>query len=115
MNRIRALRKEKNMTQAELAKVLKVSDRTVGFYETGDRDPDTETLKKLADFFAVSVDYLLGRSELRGFEAAVSKGKDGTDLLVYEKAHGFDEELPAEAKEEIERFKEFIRYKYGKK
>lgn len=65
MNRIKELRKEKGMTQAELAKILNVSDRSVGFYETGERDPDTETLNKLANFFDVSVDYLLGRTDIR--------------------------------------------------
>lgn len=65
MNNIRKLRKEKNLTQKELAKILNVSDRSVGFYETGERDPDTETLNKLANFFNVSIDYLLGRTEIK--------------------------------------------------
>lgn len=61
-NRIRELRLEKNLTQTELGKIINVSQRSVGFYETGDRDPDTDTLKQLADFFNVSIDYLLGRN-----------------------------------------------------
>lgn len=63
MNKIRELRKNLGLTQADLAKILNVSDRSVGFYETGERDPDTNTLKKLADYFNVSIDYLLGFSE----------------------------------------------------
>lgn len=62
-NRIRELRKSKKLTQVELAKFLNVSDRTVGFYETGERDPDTTTLNNLANFFNVSIDYLLGRTD----------------------------------------------------
>ena len=62
-NRIRELRTKRGLTQAQLSKFLNVSDRTVGFYETEERDPDTNTLKKLADFFNVSIDYLLGRSD----------------------------------------------------
>lgn len=60
-NRIKQLRIEKNLTQEQLGKVLNVSGRSVGFYESGDRDPDTTTLGKLADYFNVSIDYLLGR------------------------------------------------------
>ena len=65
MNRIKLLRKEKNLTQADLGKLLNVSDRSVGFYENEKRDPDTDTLKILADFFEVSLDYLLGRTNIR--------------------------------------------------
>lgn len=62
-NRIRELRTQRGLTQADLAKLLNVSSRTVGFYESEERDPDTTTLKKLADYFKVSIDYLLGRSD----------------------------------------------------
>jgi len=65
MNRIKELRKEKNMTQSDLAKLLNVSYRSVGFYENEKRDPDTHTLKILADLFDVSIDYLLGITDTR--------------------------------------------------
>jgi len=65
MNRIKELRKENNMTQAELAKFINVSDRSVGFYENEKRDPDTKTLNILADLFDVSIDYILGRTNIR--------------------------------------------------
>ena len=109
MNKIRELRKERNMTQADLAKVLKVSSRTIGFYETGDRDPDTETLGKLADYFATSIDYLLGRSDIKQ-EAEYLNSCD----MIFDRKYKYDEDLPEEAKDEIERFTEYIRYKYGK-
>jgi len=70
MNRIKELRSEKNMTQVDLAKILKISDRAVGYYENGDREPDQETLMKLADFFGVSIDYLLGRTNIRNTSAS---------------------------------------------
>lgn len=72
-NRIRELRKNKKLTQADLAKFLNVSDRTVGFYETEERDPDTNTLKKLADFFNVSIDYLLGRTGEKNADTSMPK------------------------------------------
>lgn len=116
MNRIKDLRKERGLTQSDLAKVLKVSARTVGFYETCQRDPDTDTLKKMADFFDVSIDYLLGRIDIRDLneQRPYQPAKDSSDM-VFDEKHEFEEELPAEAKKEIEAFKEYIRYKYKTK
>lgn len=68
MNRIKELRKEQDMTQADLAKILQVSSRSVGFYESGDRDPDTDTLRKLSEIFDCSIDYLLCKSTTRNWE-----------------------------------------------
>lgn len=68
MNRIKELRKEHDMTQADLAKVLQVSSRSVGFYESGERDPDTDTLRKLSEIFDCSIDYLLCKTATRRWE-----------------------------------------------
>lgn len=64
-NRIRELRNEKNIYQKELAKVIGVSSGAIAMYETGKRSPDKELLDKIANFFDVSVDYLLGRTNER--------------------------------------------------
>lgn len=62
--RIKNLRANKdNMSQRELAKDLNIAPSTIAMYETGQRDPDTATLKILADYFNVSTDYLLGRTD----------------------------------------------------
>ncbi|MBM7623658.1 helix-turn-helix domain-containing protein [Sporohalobacter salinus] len=63
--RIKKLRKEKNISQRKLAKILGLSPSTIAMYETEKRKPDSETLQKIADFFDVSVDYLLGRTDQR--------------------------------------------------
>ena len=60
-NRIRRLRKEAKLTQAQLGKLLDCSGSTISLYEGGQRSPDTLMLVRLADVFEVSVDYLLGR------------------------------------------------------
>lgn len=60
--RIVELRKEKGLSQVGLAKELGVDCSTIAKYETGDRLPDVVMLCKLASFFGVSTDYLLGRS-----------------------------------------------------
>ena len=64
MNRLRKLRIEKGLLQSDIAKIINKSERTVGFYETGERDMGTETLSILADFFNISIDYLLGKTDI---------------------------------------------------
>ncbi len=63
MNRLRELRKEKGLTTTELGEIIGCSNPTITNYERGYRKPDPEMLIKLADFFGVTVDYLLGRED----------------------------------------------------
>ena len=60
--RIRDLREDKDMTQAEMGDILSCSQRVYSNYERGDIDIPTATLCRIADFHKVSVDYLLGRT-----------------------------------------------------
>ncbi len=57
--RIQQLRKEKNMTQAQLSKEIEISLPQLVRYETKDVQPTAETLKKIANVFGVSIDYLV--------------------------------------------------------
>ena len=59
--RIAQLRKSRSMSQFQLAKTLNIATSTLGMYERNKRKPNMEMLEKLADFFGVSIDYLLGR------------------------------------------------------
>lgn len=68
MNRLKELRIEKGLLQSDIAKIINKSERTVGFYETGERDMNTETLAILSDFLNCSIDYLLGKSDIRNPE-----------------------------------------------
>ena len=63
--RLLLLRKEKNFKQEELLEPFGVTVRTYRRYETGEREPTVSTLWKMADFYEVSVDYLIGRSDTR--------------------------------------------------
>lgn len=58
----RSLRKQSGMTQSVLSGELGISRSAVGMYESGAREPDFETLERIADFFNVNMDYLIGRS-----------------------------------------------------
>lgn len=64
MNRLRELRKEKNLTLLKIADELNLPFETYRSYEIGRRQADYDMLIRLADFFGVSVDYLLGRDEV---------------------------------------------------
>lgn len=65
MNRIKLLREEKGLNQIELGKIINVSGQALGMYENEKRDLSTEAVIKLAEFFNVSTDYLLGKSDNR--------------------------------------------------
>lgn len=65
-SRLKELRLEKNLTQAELAEQVGINYSTLSDYERGDKkDPYVSTLKTLANFFGVSIDYLIGESNIR--------------------------------------------------
>ena len=88
--RLKKIRTNKGLTQTEVANNLKISQQAYANYETGKRQPDQEMLAKIADYFDVSVDYLLGRidtpkpssldEQLSGVDFALwSEAKDMTD------------------------------------
>lgn len=58
--RLRELRKEKGVSQLELAKLLNMSKMAISHWEKGNSEPSIEQLKVLARFFDVSIDYLVG-------------------------------------------------------
>jgi transcriptional regulator with XRE-family HTH domain len=63
MKKLSILRNQKGLSQGELAEKMGMSQQTISKYERGLLEPALETLNFLADFFNVSVDYLLGRSD----------------------------------------------------
>ena len=65
MNRIRELRKRRDMTQKELAKHLQIADSTLSYWEMGRYEPDSNALLKLSRFFNVPIDYILGGDFVR--------------------------------------------------
>ena len=61
--RLKEIRKAKGISQLKLALDLNTNQNTISRYETGEREPGIAELIKIADYFNVSLDYLLGRSE----------------------------------------------------
>lgn len=101
MNRLKFLREEKGLFQSDIAKILGVSVAAVGFYENEKRDMSPNTIIKLAEYFDVSTDYLLGRTDIRNVE------KDFR-FAYHKETEGLTEE---EIKEALEFYKKI---RYGK-
>lgn len=65
MLRIKQLREEKGISQLEFAKKINLTQQSVSAYEKGIREPSLDILKTIADFFGVSTDYILSKSDVR--------------------------------------------------
>jgi len=103
------------MTQAELGKILGVGKTTISQYETGTRKPDAETLDKLAGFFAVSVDYLLGRTDdpTPPSEAHLTPEEyDRRVVAALSRSDGYGEPLTKEEIEDILKYIQWTREKH---
>ena len=61
--RIKELRKAKKISQLKMAMDLNTNQNTISRYETGEREPSISELIKIADYFGVSLDYLVGRGD----------------------------------------------------
>lgn len=83
--RLTELRKNKNLTQQDVADHLKISRSTYAQYETGRREPDFNTLQTLADFFGVTTDYLLGQTDKTQVSPYAAPAVSPEDLALLEK------------------------------
>jgi len=68
-NRIRDLREDRDLRQIDLAQATGIDQRTISNYESGKTDPDGEALIRLADFFEVSIDYLVCRTDYDAYSS----------------------------------------------
>lgn len=88
MLRIKELRKSKGITARELADYVNVAESTMSLYENGKREPDFDTLLKIAKYLNTSVDYLLGNSDIpyqenEGYLDSSSDSELSEDVIVY--------------------------------
>lgn len=112
-DRIKLLRNSNDITQKDLAEYLNVGRSTLSQYESGQRIPSDEIKNKIADYFKVSLDYLMAKSDIK--ETAEELLKDKRSTIALHNNNGIDDELPEEAKKEIENFIEYIKSKYKNK
>lgn len=66
--RLRQLREEKKLKQEELANILSISASAIGMYERNLREPDDELKLKISKYFNCSIDYLIGKTDIRNYE-----------------------------------------------
>ncbi|GMA06982.1 transcriptional regulator [Tetragenococcus halophilus subsp. flandriensis] len=74
--KIKELRKSKKFTQKDVAEKIGITRPAYTAYEIGKRQPDFETLQKIADLYEVSIDYLLGREEIESLPQYTSVDLD---------------------------------------
>lgn len=81
--RIRSLRKSRKLTMKQLGDVFNLAESTISGYENETRKPDIEILNKLADYFDVNVDYILGRTD-ESSPSGNNKKPDNNDFHFYD-------------------------------
>lgn len=81
-DRLKNLRKEKGLYQKDVAEEIGLTASAIGFYEQGKRKPDNDTLQRLADYYDVSTDYLLGRTNERSSADKIKKALSEDEELL---------------------------------
>ena len=112
-DRLKDERLKKGLTQTELAKTLFLGQTSVSKYESGKQIPEMPTLQKIADFFDVSIDYLLGKADIAKANDSLFDDSKETTIALHSDTDYKD--LPPEAKEEIYNFIDYIKNKYKDK
>lgn len=108
--RLKFLRKERNLTIEELAKNLGSAKSTISRYENGLREPKKDFLELLCNYFDVSTDYLLGKTDNRNIET--KKEINATTIAAHRL--GDIEDLPDEAIDQLNDYIEYLKLKYKK-
>ena len=100
-NNLKDLRETRNVTQGQLAEYLQVSRPTIAGYETKSRQPDFEKLEKLANYFHVSIDYLVSGSDIPLKKEPNEKSLDRDVAMAYQK-------LSLESKQDVLKYIELL-------
>lgn len=120
MNRLKELRKEKNKSQKQIAELLEVNEKTISRWEKGERPIKTQKAQELADYFGVSVGYLLGYEDdsslIKELGQKISKmsGTEAMDFAFTEEGDLLAELMyQAELKKEKQnnkKFRNFVKF-----
>ena len=117
MNRLKELRIEKGLTQEKLAKKIGINRTTIAKIESGDRDLTLDHIQRMSDFFNVSYDYILGKSNERTNTIQVidmTNSKDGVTPIQMEVLKKIDD-LDVKDLEQIMDYIDFIKSKGANK
>lgn len=103
MKRLREIRESRGYSQKDLAEYLNITSQAYGYYERGERQPGMDNLRKLANFFDVSIDYLLG-------ETVSYDGNDNLIPLLGSVPAGTPIEAIEDVEEYIDIYPRFIKH-----
>ena len=98
--RLKALRNEKKLKQEDLATKLNISKSAIGMYERNEREPSFEIVKKISNFFEVTIDYLLTGKESKEVHT------DNENLFFFDMDGLTEEEI-----EDIKRHINYVKWK----
>ena len=98
--RLSELRKDNGLTQRDLAEILGVSENSISLYERNINTPDDELKIKIANYFNVSLDYLLGATDKQ-----IPLTRNETQFI-------YAENLPSNAYKEMKTFLDYLQNKY---
>ena len=101
--RLTELRKDAGLTQEELGRMLNLSNFNISAYECDKNEPSDEVKLKIAEFFGVTTDYLMGKTD------------EPKPYVLQNKSIRIPKTLPETAEKEIKSFMDYLIYKYKRK
>ena len=110
MEHLKQLRKSKNLLQKDMAQILGVERTTYVKYENGTSEPSNEILKKLADYFDVTTDYLLDYTEIPNGKVPPKVSDDDIKVALF----GGDGEVTDEMWNDVKKFVSFVKSQHAK-
>lgn len=108
--RLKVLRNKRNLLQKDLAEKLNLSQQTISLYESEKRQPDYQILQNIADLFNVSVDYLLGRTDIENY-GAIPIREPETKYITSDKVADEIHNLSPESQDDLKRYLELLKIK----
>ncbi|RJS59177.1 hypothetical protein CJ483_03100 [Bacillus sp. PK3_68] len=102
--RLKKLRNERGISQQEFADRLKINRSTYARYELGKTQPDFETLQKIADYYSVTIDFILGRSD--NTNTQTNDEKEMKEFFSNPKLNLFFKEMKESPEEQLEELRE---------
>jgi len=108
--RLRQLRMRRDLSQMEFSRLIGVSKSSVNMYERGEREPNLEILSRIADFFEVDLDFLLGKSDIeKKSDPSAPAPRTVSDEDIKLALFGGSGEITDAMYEEVKQFAAFVK------